>query len=173
MPGPIPPDGDDLATINPGVPMAGLFDGTLDYLAPGTGPFGLSGDMGGTGGGTLFFDIPNVPDFHPVKHLQIQINGVWDMSPPPIVTLLDGFIGLGVFPGVFVASDETFPGFHRVEDWDIFPNPDFETLMLFIPEGSFVNQVVIDTISAIPIPAAVRLFGSALGMLGWMRRKPA
>ena len=33
--------------------------------------------------------------------------------------------------------------------------------------------LVIATISTVPVPAAVWLFGSALGLLGWMRRKAA
>ena len=91
---------------------------------------------------------------------------MWATGSEPTVTLLTGFIppSPGV-SGVFVASDETFEGFHRVEDWDLFPNPDFESLQLTIPVGSFVNQVVIDTISA-PIPAALPLFLSSLALLG-------
>jgi hypothetical protein len=40
--------------------------------------------------------------------------------------------------------------------------------------GTGLDGVVIDniTVSAVPIPAAVWLFGSALAGLGWMRRKP-
>jgi hypothetical protein len=36
-----------------------------------------------------------------------------------------------------------------------------------------VNSGVITSIPAVPIPAAVWLFGSALAGLGWIRRKPA
>jgi hypothetical protein len=35
------------------------------------------------------------------------------------------------------------------------------------------DTVTLDIVSTVPIPAAVWLFGSALGLLGWMRRKKA
>ena len=161
-PGPIAPDG-ELPTFNPGVLFV-IASGDLGWLEE--GPFDLSGYLAGTGG-FLLFEVPNIPDGRPVKHLQIQINGVWVPGFEPTVIDLVGFVFPDTFvPGVFVDSDETCEGFHRVEDWDIFPNLDFEELLLFIPPGSFVNQVVIDTISAIPVPAALPLLLSGLAFLG-------
>ena len=42
------------------------------------------------------------------------------------------------------------------------------------PCGGQYNQLTVDNISvsAVPVPAAVWLFGSALAGLGWLRRKP-
>ncbi len=37
--------------------------------------------------------------------------------------------------------------------------------------GVFSRYIVSGTVSAVPIPAAVWLFGSGLGLLGWMRRR--
>jgi hypothetical protein len=49
----------------------------------------------------------------------------------------------------------------------------FVSLNDFDPYGG--TELLIDNVSAsvVPIPAAVWLFGSALGMLGWMKRKAA
>lgn len=91
--GSIVPDG-EIPTVSPGIPMAIPGPGLIFFPDP-TGPFGLGGYVGAAGipgGGTILFDIPNVPDFHPVKHLQIQINGDWTSSPPPFVLTLEGFL---------------------------------------------------------------------------------
>ena len=171
-PGMIAPDGDEIATFSPGIPMVTPGSG-LTYSGLADLPVGATGYLGALPfGGTLFFDIPNVPDLHPVKHLQIQINGLWPVGFEPFVTSVTGTILPDTtVPGVFVDSEETFPGFHRAEDWDMFPNPDFEELALFIPAGVFVNQVVIDTISAIPVPAALPLLLSSLALLGGLSGK--
>ena len=178
-PGEISPDGDSVELFNPnGDPSAFPLPFGITYLAgpPGFPEFG--GYLGDVGGGNILFSIPNRPDDRPVKHLHIQISGIWEPGFVPVIDDLFGTI-INDPPeddehplGVFIGSDETNPGFHRWEDWDIYPNPDFENLSLFIPEGAFVNQVVIDTISAVPLPPAVVLFGSALvGLVGMARRK--
>jgi len=43
----------------------------------------------------------------------------------------------------------------------------------FSDAGTFTLTALTDGISVVPVPAAVWLFGSALGMLGWMRRRAA
>ena len=47
------------------------------------------------------------------------------------------------------------------EDWRIFPNPDYEGVTLAVPAGTFVYQVVIDTIS-VPEPSTLLLSFAAI-----------
>ena len=168
------PDGDSVQLFNPNGDPDALHYFGLTHMPLGQGPSGDNGWMGGPEGGFLGFVIPNIADNRPVKHLRIQINGDWGIDNEPYVIDLFGVLGPAVLNGIFAGSDETIPGSHRWEDWDIFPNPEQETLTLMIPAGAFVNQVVIDTISAVPLPPAVILFGSALiGLVGMARRKDA
>jgi hypothetical protein len=173
-PGAIAPDGDSVPLFNPGGPPMAMPGPDLAHFPPGVSPFsGLSGYVGTGGPGSVIgFDIPNIPDDFPIKHLHIQINGAWEIGLEPFVSLVIGEkADFPPLPGGIVGSEETFPGFHRVESWDIMPNPDFEFIEIFIPGGSFVNQVVIDTISMVPVPAALPLLLSALGMAGFMSRR--
>ncbi len=39
--------------------------------------------------------------------------------------------------------------------------------------SAFGSAILTESVSSVPVPAAVWLFGSALGLLGWMRRKTA
>ena len=47
--------------------------------------------------------------------------------------------------------------------------PEFTAALLF----DDLNHALSLGFTAVPVPAAVWLFGSALGVLGWMRRKAA
>jgi len=168
-PGVIPPDG-ELPTINPnGTPL--VFPGTGVIWTSDFDLTGLDGYVGTGGTGSyLEFEVPNYIDFEPIKYLRVQINGIWSPSIPPSVigiTAIDNEVGPSVSVG-FDGSDETFPGFHRWEDWHIIPNPDFETILIDVPANAFVNQVVIETTS-IPEPASLGLL--ACGGLMLCRRR--
>ena len=176
------PDGDLGYDNAGGTPVVTIGSGLgFDPLNAGFFP-ALDGFIGlggaNQGGNTMTFDIPNIIDDRPVKHLRIQINGDWtgDNVPGnviggPSVTLLTGDEQGSPVPGVFVDSEETFPGYHRWEDWDIFPNPDSERLVLTIPQNAFVNQVVIHTIS-IPEPASLAMLGlGGVTLLARRRRR--
>ncbi len=49
----------------------------------------------------------------------------------------------------------------------------FDTLILTGVEKNYgqTTSVEIDAVGVVPLPAAVWLFGSALGLLGWVRRR--
>lgn len=168
---PLPPDGDTVPFINPGQAALVIADNVQWTSTGGIGD--LTGYIGGEGGGSLWFDIDNVVDEEPLKEIWIQINGVWDATPPPFVVQVEAFKFDGetdvAVPSFFVESAEApFPGFHRWELWYAMPNPDFEIIQVFVPEGTFVNQVVIETISH-PEPASLALL--SLGGLALMRRR--
>jgi len=52
----------------------------------------------------------------------------------------------------------------------LWPNPDWEIVQIFVPDGSALHQVVIDTIST-PLPPAVWLLGTALAGLMVIARR--
>ncbi len=65
-----------------------------------------------------------------------------------------------------------------ISDGSVIPDslPDSDTrLIVGIRFDEFGDEtgLVIATVSTVPVPAAAWLFGSALGILGWMRRKAA
>jgi hypothetical protein len=71
---------------------------------------------------------------------------------------LESFMGPGIDPGT-----EYF-----YEDWMIEANPDWEQIEFFLPQGTIVEQIVIDTVS-VPEPATMSLLG--LGALALLRRR--
>lgn len=130
-----------------------------------------------TGVGTaqrgLVFNVPNWIDQEPLKLLRVQITY---QGPAPTTTV---FGSLGV-PGSSDAVTEQLaahvdvttglpptlpPGTsYFYDDWTIQPNPDWEQVVVFMSEGTFVDQVVIDSISFVPEPSSAVLV--ALGLSG-------
>ncbi len=64
---------------------------------------------------------------------------------------------------LFATDPEVGPGF-PLSGWDRFPLP-FQT-------GPYSLSLSGVEFSVVPVPAAAWLFGSALGLLGWLRRRP-
>ncbi|MCG8457851.1 MAG: hypothetical protein MI919_16365 [Holophagales bacterium] len=135
-------------------PSGALF-GDVEYSAG-----GYRGGPGGDGG--IVFNVPNWIDQEPEKRLRLQIT-YRGVEPP---TAVFGFLGVpGTSDGVeelFVerraATDPSLPpgASYFFEDWKMFPNPDWEQVVVFLPEGSFVDQVVIDTVSGpLTIPTLI------------------
>ena len=44
------------------------------------------------------------------------------------------------------------------EDWAIHPNPDWQFINIFTPNGVTLHEVVIDTVSYVPLPPAANPF---------------
>jgi len=132
--------------------------------------------------GTLYeFVIPNFYDPLPMKKIEVTMEGAnagasgFDL--PSVLDIIgadsdyiNGGPALPVF-GSFVngAISPTLV----TEYWEMFPNPDFEIVKLYVPIEFELQSITIATQSTlVPIPASVWLFGSGiLGLVGVARRK--
>lgn len=128
----------------------------------------------GGSGDYIDFDIPNWVDFEPVKHVRIQVAGLWFPAGLPtsqFIGAVDNLGGpvVGQFVGDGFSPQAISFEFHRYFDWDLFPNPDSETFRLNFAPGTIIDQVVIDTIS-VPEPAALASVLLA-GLVGLFRRR--
>ncbi len=132
--------------------------------------------------GTLYeFVIPNFYDPLPMKKISISMvgaNGGASGSELPAVLdiigadsdFLNGGPALPVL-GSFVSS--TISSTLVTEYWEMFPNPDFEIVKLYVPVEFELQTITIATQSTVvPVPAAIWLFGSGLlGLTAMARRK--
>ena len=132
--------------------------------------------------GTLYeFVIPNFYDPLPMKKINVSMQGANEgargLSLPGVLDIIgadsdyiNGGPALPVF-GSFV-SGTTSPTM-VTEYWEMFPNPDFEIVKLYVPVEFELQNISIYTESTVvPVPAAVWLFGSGLlGLVGMARRR--
>jgi len=144
----------------------------MSYL-DGTGPGGASGWQATSPNiqeNTLAFNIPNWVDQEPDKWLAAQITYHGQLPTSQVFAFLGlsdpvDDVSLPFFNTLLTDPDLPNGASFRHEIWEIHPNPDWEQYVLFVPEGTFIDQVVIDTISN-PEPGAfaVTLVGSMLLM---------
>ena len=126
--------------------------------------------------GTYDFRIPNFVDELPIKYLRIQLT--WTgTTQPPLSLVSTGFDGSNPVPGVVTSASTplvfTQPdGGYQYFDIEYKPNPDFEQIRVQLPPDAFLDQVVIDSISTVPEPAALGLLiCGGLGIAVLRRRR--
>jgi len=129
------------------------------------------------------FWLPNFVDSMPLKKVRIQVvfSTTSDTAVPLIMGVDGGALGeahpcsVGCFGELTYASElQPLVGdsWYFYEDWEIVPNPWYETVNLQVPNGVSMEGVVIETLSTVPVPPAVWLLGSALlGLFAVGRRR--
>jgi len=158
--------------------------------------YNTGGWTGGTvddpAAGSMRFWLPNFIDEMPIKHVRVQVefnetanpkefwgvnpDGVWGYSDlPGHGCYFDSGTASGGCAGDFVGGyfegDETKVWYSQ-DNWKIEPNPYAEYIDMEIPKDVWIDRVVIETISTVPVPPAVWLLGSALlGLLAVGRRR--
>jgi hypothetical protein len=143
-----------------------------------TGSGWLAGEIDG-GQGMLAFNVPNWIDQEPIKFLRLQVTWLGNPTGEPGSSVSAHFVTSGTSPNEAVETalprvGMTLPSSganYFYEDWIIQPNPFWEQLVLTVPPGTEIDQVVIDSIS-IPEPGSFALatFGG-LGALAWIARR--
>jgi hypothetical protein len=141
----------------------------------------ISGFTGGVVGTVFEFVIPNFYDPEPIKKIWITMSGANSGAQgsdiPYVLDIIGGDAPYGQIgpskPVYGSLVDGTKTPNVVTEYWEMFPNPDFEVVKLYVPTTFELQRIIIDTQStAIPIPPSVLLFGSGiLGLVGIARRK--
>ena len=151
-----------------------FFNGASDRynLAPVTPSVDITDLFRAGGSGVLYeFTIPNFVDPLPLKVLKVNATftrvGV-ESKPLPTVLSVGGVDNPGPFanppdpdavsvpvPGIFVSLSATDSSFHEL--WHIYPNPDWETVAVFVPPIFTLDTLGIVTQSVVPLPPAILL----------------
>jgi PEP-CTERM motif len=181
---PAPPDGTTPPIIGDGlgpggIPTATMFgfithfpsyDGDGAWLGSGPTPGSL---------GFIELLIPNWIDQEPVKLIQIQMT-IQPQGGNPLRPFVQSILasdpaGIDDVTRLNISEiliDPLNNIFHRTETWRIRPNPDWERILIAVPSDTYVDQIVVDTISTVPEPVSVLLMGLGLvGIAGLIRRR--
>lgn len=121
--------------------------------------------------GSIGCNVINWVDQMPIKELRIQITYI---GLAPSITGVTGYVYYGssifpdqeAYPGDFVCHGDCGEG-RLFEDWIILPNPDWEQIEIFVPQGTILDQIYIDSVS--PEPATMALMG--IGTVALLRRR--
>ena len=111
-----------------------------------------------------------------VNNIRFRVQVSWDAGAsgvlPQVIGLQDegDANGYNVIAGTLLDRNVDLQNRYFYEDWIINSNEDFVTIMVFTG-GENISSAVIDTISAVPIPPALYLFGSGLLVLIRVARK--
>ncbi len=154
-------------------------DGTgavVPVLGPNGNPTGAVQIGTGDGtGGQIRITITNDPQERPLKMIFTQITS--DKAPSGVSTSpagtpvpgagTPGPTGWGVPPNAPAPSGRWWYTYFGL--YQIIPNPDSETVIIDFPDGTYVEEIVIDTICTVPEPATMSFL--ALGGLAVLRRR--
>ena len=172
-------DGSSVTTVNGdgggGFPPQMSAGGDIGWVTYNDG--GWQGGIGGTGPGSLNFRIANWIDDEPLKIVWMQMTYAPDPvsggSPFIEFIIADDPLPITRTEQVSVTegpiSGDALGRWHKLEVWEIEPNPDFESIQIVVLEGVTVDQVVIDTISTVPEPTGLAMI-TAAGLLLARRR---
>lgn len=132
----------------------------------------------GPNGSDIAFNVQNWVEMEPFKAIVIQIT-YFDPSgqaPPPHVVYVEGQELAGT-PGEFTVFGRLSPvpifnpdENHIAEHWRMEPNPDFEQIVVHVPEGVYLDEVIIDTVST-PEPATLSLLIVGAAVIARYRRR--
>ena len=115
-------------------------------------------------------NVINWVDWMPEKWLRVEIFAVDGGNGPLTITGVTGYGPVsGGDPHVAQLVGHVPIGNNNFyEDWIITPNPDWEQIEFFLPQGTKVDAIYIDTIS-VPEPATLSLL--AVGLLVLLKRR--
>lgn len=118
---------------------------------------------------TIFYDFDPAFDNGPAGLGTIDVTNSITFSSDPLATLVEGSQNL-----MFGFLAAGVPGFVTAPGGAFDPNAQGEyNFAIQVGQAGWGVENVRMDVQVVPVPAAVWLFGSALGLLGWMRRKVA